>query len=245
MRTSWRSATSCSRASCRTPSRRAAFEKDITYHTMLHEQITRFFSGFRRDAHPMAVMVERGRRALGLLSRQHRHPRSAPAHDRLAPPDREGADDRRDGVQVFGRPALHLSAQPPLLRRELPLHALRGAGGGLRDQSGGREGDGQDLHPARRSRAERLDLDRAHRGLQRRQSVRLHRGRHRLAVGSGPWRRQRSGAQHAAPDRQQGPHPRVHQARQVEGRQFPPDGLRPPGLQELRPARLGDAPELP
>jgi citrate synthase len=33
------------------------FEKDITYHTMLHEQIARFFQGFRRDAHPMAVMV--------------------------------------------------------------------------------------------------------------------------------------------------------------------------------------------
>ncbi|MDQ7248068.1 citrate synthase [Dongia sedimenti] len=35
----------------------AQFEKNITYHTMLHEQIARFFSGFRRDAHPMAVMV--------------------------------------------------------------------------------------------------------------------------------------------------------------------------------------------
>ena len=33
------------------------FEKNITYHTMLHEQIARFFQGFRRDAHPMAVMV--------------------------------------------------------------------------------------------------------------------------------------------------------------------------------------------
>lgn len=32
------------------------FEKDITYHTMLHEQIANFFRGFRRDAHPMAVM---------------------------------------------------------------------------------------------------------------------------------------------------------------------------------------------
>jgi citrate synthase len=28
----------------------------ITHHTMVHEQLTRFFSGFRRDAHPMAVM---------------------------------------------------------------------------------------------------------------------------------------------------------------------------------------------
>ena len=32
------------------------FEHDITYHTMLHEQFHNFFSGFRRDAHPMAIM---------------------------------------------------------------------------------------------------------------------------------------------------------------------------------------------
>ncbi|KAA0970487.1 citrate (Si)-synthase [Aureimonas fodinaquatilis] len=29
----------------------------VTRHTMVHEQMTKFFSGFRRDAHPMAVMV--------------------------------------------------------------------------------------------------------------------------------------------------------------------------------------------
>jgi len=40
-----------------TPSQRKDFEKNITYHTMVHEQMTRFFQGFRRDAHPMAVMV--------------------------------------------------------------------------------------------------------------------------------------------------------------------------------------------
>ena len=33
------------------------FEKTITYHTMLHAQFDRFFEGFRRDAHPMAIMV--------------------------------------------------------------------------------------------------------------------------------------------------------------------------------------------
>ncbi|MEQ8510483.1 MAG: citrate synthase [Rhodospirillaceae bacterium] len=32
------------------------FEHDITYHTMMHEQIRNFYSGFRRDAHPMAIM---------------------------------------------------------------------------------------------------------------------------------------------------------------------------------------------
>jgi citrate synthase len=33
------------------------FERNITYHTMLHEQIHAIFRGFRRDAHPMALMV--------------------------------------------------------------------------------------------------------------------------------------------------------------------------------------------
>jgi citrate synthase len=34
----------------------AKFDSTITRHTMVNEQLTRFFSGFRRDAHPMAVM---------------------------------------------------------------------------------------------------------------------------------------------------------------------------------------------
>jgi citrate synthase len=33
------------------------FRSTITRHTMVHEQMTRFFTGFRRDAHPMAIMV--------------------------------------------------------------------------------------------------------------------------------------------------------------------------------------------
>ncbi len=33
------------------------FETAITRHTMLHEKMNRFFHGFRRDAHPMAIMV--------------------------------------------------------------------------------------------------------------------------------------------------------------------------------------------
>jgi citrate synthase len=32
------------------------FERAITMHTMVHEQISSFFRGFRRDAHPMAIM---------------------------------------------------------------------------------------------------------------------------------------------------------------------------------------------
>ncbi|HET9510788.1 MAG TPA: citrate/2-methylcitrate synthase, partial [Sphingomonas sp.] len=34
----------------------AKFEYTISRHTMLHEQLSTFYRGFRRDAHPMAVM---------------------------------------------------------------------------------------------------------------------------------------------------------------------------------------------
>ena len=34
----------------------ATFVKDITYHTMVHERLSRFYQGFPREAHPMAVM---------------------------------------------------------------------------------------------------------------------------------------------------------------------------------------------
>ncbi len=40
------------------------FRDDITYHTMVHEHFKNFFNGFRRDAHPMAVLCG----AVGALS---------------------------------------------------------------------------------------------------------------------------------------------------------------------------------
>jgi citrate synthase len=39
-----------------TPDQKVQFVSDITHHTMVHEQIATFFRGFRRDAHPMAVL---------------------------------------------------------------------------------------------------------------------------------------------------------------------------------------------
>ncbi len=33
------------------------FTGRVTYHTMIHDQMTKLFTGFRRDAHPMAIMV--------------------------------------------------------------------------------------------------------------------------------------------------------------------------------------------
>ncbi len=36
---------------------KAEFDKLVTNHTMVHEQMTFFYRGFRRDSHPMAVLV--------------------------------------------------------------------------------------------------------------------------------------------------------------------------------------------
>ena len=39
-----------------TASEKVHFVNTITHHTMVHEQLRNFFNGFRRDAHPMAIM---------------------------------------------------------------------------------------------------------------------------------------------------------------------------------------------
>ncbi|MEK7815358.1 MAG: citrate/2-methylcitrate synthase, partial [Pseudomonadota bacterium] len=40
-----------------TPDQLAAFQDSVHQHNLLHEQVLSFYRGFRRDAHPMAVMV--------------------------------------------------------------------------------------------------------------------------------------------------------------------------------------------
>ncbi len=40
-----------------TADEKARFDYTISHHTMVHEQIRVFFNGFRRDAHPMAIMI--------------------------------------------------------------------------------------------------------------------------------------------------------------------------------------------
>jgi citrate synthase len=40
-----------------TSAQKQKFDRTVTVHTMIHEQLSRLYSGFRRDSHPMAVMV--------------------------------------------------------------------------------------------------------------------------------------------------------------------------------------------
>ena len=76
------------------------FGHAITHHTMVHEQLATFFRGFRRDAHPMAVMCG----VVGALSAFYHDSTDindpAPARDRQPSPDRQDADHRGDGLQI-------------------------------------------------------------------------------------------------------------------------------------------------
>ncbi len=90
---------------------RKEFETAITYHTMIHEQMNRFFAGFRRDAHPMAVMVG----VVGAMSAFYHDSTDITdlesTRNRSAPDDRKNSDHRGNGIQVSHWPAVRLSAQ--------------------------------------------------------------------------------------------------------------------------------------
>ena len=91
----------------------AEFEHTITYHTMLHAQFDRFFTGFRSDAHPMAIMTG----AVGALSAFYHDSTNVDdpeqREDLGAPADRQDADHRRPGLQILDRPAVRVAAQRP------------------------------------------------------------------------------------------------------------------------------------
>ena len=145
-------------------------------------------------------------------------------------------------LQIFDRPALRLSEERrSTTARNFLRMCFCGAVRGVQGQSGSGARARPHLHPARRPRAERLDLHRAAGRLLGRQSLRLHRRRHRLPLGSRARRRQRGGAQDAGRDRHGRQHPEIHRQGEGQERSVPADGLRPPRLQELRPARQDHA----
>ena len=208
---------------------------EITIHTFVHENVKDFMQGFRYDANPMGMLVA----SVGALSTFY--PDANRIHDdgRARDPDHPPAGEDADagGVRLPPQhgPALCLPRQRPRLRGQLPRDDVQDDRAQVRARSPLGTRARRAVHPARRPRAERLH--------QRRALGRLHPGRpllgRRRGRGGAVWtaarRRQRAGAAHAAPDRVRREHPRLPGGR--EGRQRAPDGLRPPRLQELRPAR--------
>ena len=166
------------------------FSYSITRHTMVHEQLASFLLRLppRRPSH--GDHVRRGGRAVGLLFTTP--PTSTIRSSAKSPATGWWPSCPRSPRWPTNIPPATFCVSPEQawLYREFPAHDLLGPGRGLCGQSGTVQGVGYHLHPPCRPRAECLDLNSAPGRLVGRQSVCLHRGGHRLPVGTRAWRRQ-------------------------------------------------------
>ena len=136
-----------------------AFSDRIRHHTLLHEDLRRFFDGFPRDAHPMAVLSS----AVSALSTFYQ--------DSLDPFDQEHVEMSTVRLMAklptiasyaykksVGQPHA-LPRQLPRLRRELPPDDVRGPRHAVRGGPDDGPGARHAVRAARRPRAELLDVD--------------------------------------------------------------------------------------
>jgi citrate synthase len=215
-----------------------SFQRSIVNHTLLHEDMKTFFDGLPTERAPDGHPVFGGVRPVDVLPR-----RVEPAlQDRAGPghhaPDRQAAHHRGDVVPQEPRPAGHVSGQLTVVRRQLPAHDVRLPDGALSHRSGHRARARRALHPARRSRAELLHVDGARRRQRPGQPLRLDR-----AGICALWGPLHGGANQEVLEMLE----RIHQdggdredgrrRGEGQGQRLQAHGLRPPGLQEPRPAR--------
>jgi citrate synthase len=115
----------------------------IQRHTLLHEDLKRFFDGFPRNAHPMPVLSS----AVNALSAYYQ--------DSLDPMDNEQVELSTIRLlakllQEICRPAVPLSGQLADVGGELPADDVRVPGRALQGGSGDRPGAGHAADPSRR-----------------------------------------------------------------------------------------------
>ena len=186
---------------------------------------------------PDGGAVERGERPVGLLPGLPGPLRRAAGRDLDRAAAGQGADDRGVRVQEVDRAAVPLPRQLPGLQRELPAADVRRPGRAVRGRPGDRPGPRHAADPARRPRAELLHVDRAAGRLLARQPLRLGLGGGQRALRPAARRGQPGRARDAGADRgRRRRHRRVRAQGQGEGRRRQADGLRAPGLPQLRPA---------
>ena len=206
---------------------------------MMHENIKKFIDGFRYDAHPMGMLLSTVGGAVDVLSGREEHLRQAIAHAcrcyRLIAKMPTIAAFRVP-PSACGMPYVYpdndlsyagnfLNMMFKMTEREVPA------------EPGARARARRAVHPARRSRAElQHERDARRRQLARRSVLGARPARARGALRPAARRRERSRAAHADEIGSVEQRARVHQARE-ERRGRAADGLRPPRLQELRPAR--------
>ena len=107
------------------------FTYTISRHTMLHEQLATFYRGFRRDAHPMAIMCG----VVGALSAfYHDSTDITDPEQRMIASHRLIAKMPTIAAMAYkysiGQPFLY-PGQQPQLHRQFPAHDLRRSGRAL------------------------------------------------------------------------------------------------------------------
>ena len=131
----------------------------VTHHTMVHEQLARLYQGFRRDAHPMAVMVG----VVGALSAFYHDSLDIndPQHREISAfrliakmPTIVAMSYKYSIGQPFMYPKNDLSYTANFMRMMFGVPAEEYKVNDVLVRA-----HGPHLHPARRPRAERVDLD--------------------------------------------------------------------------------------
>jgi citrate synthase len=166
------------------------FSYTISRHTMLHEQLATFYRGFRRDAHPMAIMCG----VVGALSAFYHD-----STDITDPQQRLIASHRLIAkMPTIAAMAFKYSIGQPFL---YPQNDLSYTGNFLR-MTFGVPAETYEVNPIIEKAMDRIFILHADheqnaststcppRRLVGGQSVCLHRRRYRLPVGPGTWRRQ-------------------------------------------------------
>ncbi len=199
-RPSSRSPTCSSTATCPSKAELAAFSGELTRHSMIHEDMKRFFDGYPGTAHPMAIL------SAMVLSLSSFYPEALDVKNHQ---EQEATIARLlskvrtiaafSYKKSIGQPFVYPKNSAQLLR-ELPQHDVLGPGGAVRDRRGDREGAEPAADPARGSRAELQHVDGAHGRQLAGEPVRVDLGRHLRALGAAARRRQRRGAGDAGGD---------------------------------------------
>ena len=93
-----------------------AFQNSITRHTMVNEQLLRFFQGFYHDAHPMAMVSA----VVASMAAFYHDTTDTKIRgtEIFSHGSSRNCRPRRRGLQAHTRPAVHLSAQRSALPRE-------------------------------------------------------------------------------------------------------------------------------
>ena len=213
-----------------------AWVHEITHHTFLHEKFrTRMYDAYHYDAHPMGLLTS----SVAGLSTFY--------------PEAKDIDD----PDVRMKQIVRLIAKMPTMAASAHRHAM-GLPYVFPDNALDypsnflnmmfQVGNPYEIHPALHKameillilhadhEQELLDHGRTGGRIRPRRPVQLGCRSRRCPLRPSPRRRQRGGAQHARRHRQPRQCSRLHRKRQ--GRRGTPDGLRPPGVQELRPLAL-------